>query len=81
MTLYFASLFWYSLSLRISKNNFRRWLTHFQLRANFLNLRCLLFELRDHGLHSWLFPSAVRGQTVSLQFGDCAGFDFNFFGN
>ena len=42
MTLYFASLFCCSLSLRISKNHFRRWVTHFRLRADLLNLHALL---------------------------------------
>ena len=33
------------------RDYFRHWLAHFKLSAHFLDLRGLLFELRNHALH------------------------------
>jgi hypothetical protein len=37
--------------LRFVRDHLRRRLVHFELGAHLLDLRCLLFELGNHGLH------------------------------
>lgn len=41
----------YIAALRFVHDHFRRGLIHFDLGAHLLDLRGLLFELRNHGLH------------------------------
>ena len=42
------------LKVLFIRDYFRRWLTRFELGAYFLNLSCLLFELRSQNLHFFL---------------------------
>ena len=39
------------LKVLFIRDYFRRWLARFELSAHFLNLSCLLFELRSKDLH------------------------------
>ena len=44
------------------RDYFRRWLARFELGAHFLNLSCLLFELRSENLHLFLLQGDGRFQ-------------------
>ena len=45
-----------------SRLYFRRWLVRFKLGAHFLDLSCLLFELRRENLHPFLLQGDGRFQ-------------------
>ena len=44
------------------RDYFRRWLARFKLGAHFLDLSCLLFELRSENLHLFLLQGDCRFQ-------------------
>src|SRR6476646_7780334 len=54
------------------RDYFRRWLARFKLGAHFLDLSCLLFELRSENLHLFLLQGDCRFQVsdTSLLFLD-----------